>query len=396
MSPHRIALVTHALNGGVWTTTRFLHTLLTRQPDFVVDLIVLATSARDPYSIRLLRPQTWLRPLRPIELTYTGEPYRHMGAWLTEFEFQRYQPRPALTALLNQYDLIQVVGGSPAWAAAALAAQPPVCAFAATTAAQERHSILKQTRGARRLWLTAMTYLTTRVERHTLPRLACVFPESEYTRTLFAPYVAPQRLRVGPPGVDADFFHPAPTYHADGPILCVGRLNDPRKNLPLLLHAYHQLRQRLATAPKLVLVSQEPLAPTSLALIDALGLRAHVDIRINLSLDELRHTYQTASLFVLSSDEEGLGIVILEAMACGLPVISTDCGGPATALLAGKTGLLVPVGQNTQLAEALTTLITDSDRREQLGKIARRRIDERFSLTAAGRVYLAAYRELLS
>jgi glycosyltransferase involved in cell wall biosynthesis len=318
-----------------------------------------------------------------------------MGAWLTEFEFQRYQPRPAFTALLNQYDLIQVVGGSPAWAAAALAAQPPVCAFAATTAAQERHSILKQTRGARRLWLTAMTYLTTKVERHTLPRLACVFPESEYTRTLFAPYVAPQRLRVAPPGVDADFFHPAPTYHADGPILCVGRLNDPRKNLPLLLHAYHQLRQRLATAPKLVLVSQEPLAPTSLALIDALGLRAHVDIRINLSLDELRHTYQTASLFVLSSDEEGLGIVILEAMACGLPVISTDCGGPATALLAGKTGHLTPTAQILPLADAMVALISAPALRATMSTAARQRAEQRFSLQAAGKVYLDAYDELL-
>ena len=60
--------------------------------------------------------------------------------------------------------------------------------------------------------------------------------------------------------------------------------------------------------------------------------------------DELVELYRGAALLALSSDEEGLGLVILEAMASGIPVVSTACGGPQTSVVDGETGFLTPVG----------------------------------------------------
>ena len=391
----RVALVTHALNGGVWTTTRFIQRLLEQRTSYSVDIIVLATSARDKYSIRILQPSTWYKRLSPAQITKDTQSYLHVGAYLSELEFQRYQPRAILTDLLNQYDLVQVVGGSPAWAAAAMSASPPICAFAATTYAQERRILSSQTRGLRWLWLRLMAPIVETIERQTLSRLDHVFAESKYTYDLFASYVAPERMSLGPPGVDAHFYQPASSYHADGHILCVGRLSDERKNLSLLLNAYHQLRNIFANAPKLVLVSQEPLAPKAEHQINILGLKDHVQIRVNLSLSELRQCYQEASLFVLSSDEEGLGIVILEAMASGLPVISTDCGGPATIVSHNENGLLVPIGDIASFAEAIKSLLTRPDIREDMGRVARQKVESHFSIEAAGQVYLDVYKEFL-
>jgi len=110
----------------------------------------------------------------------------------------------------------------------------------------------------------------------------------------------------------------------------------------------------------------------------------------------LAELYRNALFFVLSSNEEGLGIVILEAMASGLPVVSTACGGPATSLVHGETGLLTPVGDARALADAMQTLLGDSDLRRRMGTEGRRVAEERFSLAAAGKVFLDSYDEVFS
>lgn len=80
-----------------------------------------------------------------------------------------------------------------------------------------------------------------------------------------------------------------------------------------------------------------------------------------------------AQIFVLSSDYEGMPNALLEAMAIGMPVVATDCpcGGPATLIENGKSGLLVPTKDKSALVEAIDKLIQDSDYAQKLGKQAR-------------------------
>lgn len=392
----RVALVTHAVDGGVGSMVRFLAQVLEESGLYEPEIILVATSVRDPASVRLLKPGTWLRGPRMIPGEFGSLPCNHVGAFLSELEFLRYRPRRILNQLLSRYDLIQVVAGTPAWAGVALAVDRPVCLFAATTAAQERVSRLRGSVGWRRLWLQAMTRITSRIERSVISAVDCVFAESSYTYSLLAPWRGMGRMVIAPPGVDTSFFVPAAAFRPGGHIIAVGRLADPRKNVGLLLRAYRQLRDSLPLAPRLVFVGHTPLQPADEALLGDLELTAHVEVHVNVAPEALRALYRGASLFVLSSDEEGLGIVILEAMASGLPVVSTDCGGPRTAVEPGETGLLTPVGDVQALAGAMRALLADPLHCQRMGRAGRNLIERRFSLAAAGRIYLDEYHVLLS
>jgi glycosyltransferase involved in cell wall biosynthesis len=94
--------------------------------------------------------------------------------------------------------------------------------------------------------------------------------------------------------------------------------------------------------------------------------------------------YKTADLFVLSSDYEGFGNVIVEALACGTPVVSTDCpSGPGEILDSGRYGRLVPVGDAPALAGAMAAALDDTPDRDALI----RRSDD-FAPDVAARKYL--------
>ncbi len=89
--------------------------------------------------------------------------------------------------------------------------------------------------------------------------------------------------------------------------------------------------------------------------------------------------YRQASVFVIPSDQEGLCIAGLEAMACGLPVISTRCGGPEAFVIHGETGLLVSRDNEVELANSLTLLLADEDYRKRLGRQARALVQREYS-----------------
>jgi glycosyltransferase involved in cell wall biosynthesis len=105
--------------------------------------------------------------------------------------------------------------------------------------------------------------------------------------------------------------------------------------------------------------------------------------------------YRQASVFVLPSNEEGLGIVILEAMASGLPVVSTRCGGPDTCVVEGETGYLIPVGDAEALAHRMQVLLEDRALGQWMGKAGRMLVEARFSIEAAGKAFLEVYDRLL-
>ncbi len=197
-------------------------------------------------------------------------------------------------------------------------------------------------------------------ERLVLRRASRILALSPYTRRRILetlPEVA-DRLDLAMVPVDTTRFWPLPPgARATGErfLLNVSRINDPRKNIPLLLDAFARVAERYPSL-KLVLVGDDP-QPDLLAHCERLGIRRSVVFRGKVDAGELADLYRRAELFVISSTQEGLGIVMLEAMACGAPVVATDCGGPEGIVIDGQTGRLVPNNDVDALASALLDLL---------------------------------------
>jgi mannosyltransferase len=126
-----------------------------------------------------------------------------------------------------------------------------------------------------------------------------------------------------------------------------------------------------------------------------LGLSDRIEFRGNPTPEDLAQLYREAVLFALASNEEGFGIVLLEAMASGIAVVSTRCGGPESIVVEGQTGRLTPVGDHRAMAASLTELLRDANKRREMGSRGRRLSEERFSIEAAGRPYVQVYDRLL-
>jgi glycosyltransferase involved in cell wall biosynthesis len=140
-------------------------------------------------------------------------------------------------------------------------------------------------------------------------------------------------------------------------ILSVGRLESVQKDLPTLLEAFERLN-RAREDTRLILAGTGPERQELLALATELGVEEVVSLP---GYVENPYSYmQQASAFVLSSRREGLPTVLIEALACGCPVVSTDCpSGPREILAHGTYGALVPVGDERALADAILSTLED-------------------------------------
>ncbi|HET9384124.1 MAG TPA: glycosyltransferase family 4 protein [Gemmatimonadales bacterium] len=189
------------------------------------------------------------------------------------------------------------------------------------------------------------------------------------------PYAA--SLPPARPKTDADREH-VPT------VLFVGRLVE-RKGVTHLVEAVAQLADRRA---RLVIVGDGPERPRLEARARELGIAHRVEFRGRISDADLRTAYQRAGVFVLPAvldsrgDTEGLGVVLLEAMNYGVPVIASNIGGIVDIVVDQETGLLVPPGDAAALASALDSVLRDPARSRRLGEAGRRRLAEQFSWDA--------------
>jgi glycosyltransferase involved in cell wall biosynthesis len=398
IKPARVALLTHGLDtgGGVPTVARWLYKSLSRTNMYNVEILDLATSHNDAWSRRVFKSGTWFR--RSLSgACDLREPHRHWGANAVEFEFMRYMPRTELTRSLQAFDLIQIVSGTPSWATVARNVNVPVVLQTATTARWERQAEMSAKEGMIGLWRRRMTRLTVAAERAGLTRADIVLVENQ--RMLqHLQNMGHRSARLAPPGVEVDRFQPCRSgWRPAGYLLSVCRLGDHRKGLDRMVRAYSVLANNMAEAPKLVLAGKGRLSESVVGLIRELGLENEVEIRSEVPAEELPALYRGASTFLQTSYEEGLGLSVLEAMASGLPVVSTDTAGSQETVVHGHTGYLVPADMNVDIAAILAKRVTDvlSGTGETLGANGRQRCVSMFSSDVALSRFTSAYSYLL-
>lgn len=174
-------------------------------------------------------------------------------------------------------------------------------------------------------------------------------------------------------------------------LLHVGRFA-PEKNHLLLIEAFALALKEYPTM-QLWLVGDGALRPAVERLVKEKGLDKMV-LFIGV-IPNVADFLADCDLFVLSSDWEGFGIVIAEAMAAGKPVIATAVGGVPELVEDGVTGILVPSRDPQALAQAILRLVKDPDLRQRMGKAAQERTLERFDIARTAREYEALYLKLL-
>lgn len=188
---------------------------------------------------------------------------------------------------------------------------------------------------------------------------------------------------------------------AGGPftVLFVGRLV-ARKGIPTLIEAARRLRE---TVPiRLVIIGDGPERPALEAEIARAGLGGLAELRGRVPSDQLARAYQEAGALVLPAivdargDTEGLGVVLLEAMSYGTPVIASDIGGITDIVTHDQTGLLVPPGDPAALAAAIQRLARDHETWRRLADAGRRRYLEDFSWSSLVRRWEDLYRETVT
>jgi glycosyltransferase involved in cell wall biosynthesis len=377
--------------GGVREKALFVARSLRDQLGASVTLLSLATSRSDSSSILLRQPRTWARSLVS---RYTVDEFAvdHVGAVCAEIELARYARRRAILNLVAQCDALHVVCGTPALANAVGGFRGPVVVHFASFVRHEREHERRDPRSALGGWRRAMTRAVTSIERKALRRADAIIAVNR-TRLVEAQAAArpDTPVEVVRTGVDTNWFSPAP-YREEGYLLTVGRLSDPRKNIPLLLRAYAAARARRPTLPSLMLVGPTPPHQDTWELMSALGLADTVRYIRPQDRRRLADLYRGASMFVLSSDEEGQSIAAVEAMASGLPIVATSCVGPPEIITDGVEGLLTPVHAVDDLADAIARLSAAPARRRDMSQAARSRAVRELSLERAGARLCSVYR----
>jgi len=204
-------------------------------------------------------------------------------------------------------------------------------------------------------------------------------------------------------GVDLDLFRPATPDERRAAregmgiagdcvvMTCVASLR-PVKNHRLLFQAVGKLDDRVL----LLLIGDGPLQGDLERDARELGMEDRVRFVGRVTTDELPRVLGASDLCVLTSDSEGLPTSLLEAMACGLPVVAASVGGIPELVINGETGLLVPPGDVEALTEAIRAVEADDRLRERMGRAGRERAEKAFGLRRMADAYVEVYRKLVS
>jgi glycosyltransferase involved in cell wall biosynthesis len=172
-------------------------------------------------------------------------------------------------------------------------------------------------------------------------------------------------------------------------LVCVSRLI-PRKGIEDLLRA---LAGNIKVECELTVAGEGPIDAELKGLAATLGISDRVKFVGYKSPEELSQCYVDADAFVLPTRSDAFANVILEAMAAALPVIATNVGGVAEAVVDGETGLLVEPRQPDQLASAIGVLANDRNLAERYGRAGQKRALKHFTWTSISDRYIEAYSE---
>ncbi len=208
-------------------------------------------------------------------------------------------------------------------------------------------------------------------------------------------------IQIIPFGVDTDFFKPLklPKNEDMFQILSVGYLIE-RKGFEYLIRAMKEVLKKHKNA-RLKIVGSGPLENKLKNMIIKLELQNEVEIIKNVSDEELLRLYNSSDLFVLPSitdsqgNTEGLGVVLLEAMASGLPVIGSNVGGIKDIIVDNETGLLFQEKNSQEIVDKIIFTIENKSKMNKLAENGLNFVEENFNWEIVAESYQDCYKSVL-
>src|SRR5438445_7759652 len=201
----------------------------------------------------------------------------------------------------------------------------------------------------------------------------------EYRQSWIRHGLNPERLKILPRGLDTELFHPArrePSFfekfgacNREVRVLYVGRISR-EKDLDLLAAAYRLLRDE-GLPVQLFVVGHGPYSDAFARSLPEAFFTGY------LTGNELATAYASADIFVFPSTTDTFGNVILEAQACGVPVIVSDSGGPKELVEDRTNGLITKSRDVNDFTQAIRSLVADPALRERMGNAARKSVTDR-------------------
>jgi glycosyltransferase involved in cell wall biosynthesis len=259
----------------------------------------------------------------------------------------------------------------------------------------EQYTFIKHTPELR---MTIDVRLTRILQRFALRRATILISPSQAHATEIARELGTlsSPIRVVPNGVRIDS---SPLRNGEPAnenlVLFAGRL-DRVKGVTVFLKAAAEVTQRNRYAR--FIIAGQPHAQLPQSEIDAIirkhSLEANVKVLGAVSPCELEALYRRASVVVVPSHYESFGLVALEAMANGVPVVATRTGGLGEIVEDGATGVLVAAGDASETAEAIVRLLSDANARKQMGEAAHARAQALFTIDTIKALNLSAYRDV--
>lgn len=332
-------------------------------------------------------------------------PYSEMGAVAGQVDYYEgleISGRPTLMELAEvrrvchnrQVDLIHAHDGGSQYVASALRLAAP-----RLRAVMTFH---------RTLGLESAGFRNRLRNRVTLPLIQRVLTATEERRQFFLAEspVSPEKVQVIPLGVDLTTFHPEPSIRATlrqelglspDTVLClaIGH-SGGEKGLDQVIDGFALAAARLGDRPwHLALLGGG--SPARLATLHQ-SARAQLGDRVTLAgfRTDIPRWLQGADLLVHAPRLEAFGLVIVQAMATGLPVLGMSVGGMPEVVESGVTGRLVPAGDIAALAEGIIALVSDETARNCMGRAGLRRARERFDAVRSAESHRDLYQELLT
>lgn len=189
-----------------------------------------------------------------------------------------------------------------------------------------------------------------RIEKKILKNSSYIFALSNYSKIQFEKLLGKSRSNMVLCGFPMDPKIQEPrTPPAEPVIIAVGRFSDPRKNIDMLIRAFEKIAEEIPQA-KMYVVGQKPSLEKLRDLNQKYNHFKKIIFTGQVTQADLSSLYRNASLMLVTSYQEGLGIVGLEALSYGIPIIATHCGGPSDYVIENYTGYLASIDNDTCMA----------------------------------------------